>query len=309
LVLHALAKIPRSAWLMLGIFLAVFIIPLGFQVPGQGRLVDAIQNAGHTLLFALASFLLVVKGWGRPGWVVLGLATIGIAIEVVQPWIGRDGNWQDGLMDLLGIAVGFCLGMRPWRAWRLLLGLSLLTLALNQPLQLAWAIALQWQRFPLLADFESGSGMLLVDYYEGASAEPMAAPEAYPGNRSQVLQAHFPGSGWPGVVLVDVPPDWRGFEALELEVWLPPDTQLQELRLALRAQRNLENQHDLSRRFAVQPGLNHLRWPLQEMTEPITPTLLEEVGRVVVFAAPNLANPKASREAYLDNFRLVRPSH
>ncbi|QGX97383.1 VanZ family protein [Roseovarius faecimaris] len=74
-------------------------------------------------MHALAFFSLVLPlGWVRPRW-ALGLALVafafGGAIEIVQPQVGRSGEWADLWADGLGIVAGLLPGqLRRYRASR-----------------------------------------------------------------------------------------------------------------------------------------------------------------------------------------------
>lgn len=39
-------------------------------------------------------------------WLVPGLIGFGAAIELIQPFVGRDGDWVDFLADVVGIGLG-----------------------------------------------------------------------------------------------------------------------------------------------------------------------------------------------------------
>lgn len=69
-------------------------------------------------MHALAFFALVLPlGWVRPRW-ALGIASVALifggAIELVQPQVGRSGEWADLWADALGIVLGLLPGQ--WRS-------------------------------------------------------------------------------------------------------------------------------------------------------------------------------------------------
>lgn len=92
---------------------AVFVLVIGagtLTPPGDGAPLPLSDKALHFIAFA---GLVLPLGWFRPGWwpwvAALALA-YGATIEVIQPQVGRDGEWADLLADLLGIGAGLLPG-------------------------------------------------------------------------------------------------------------------------------------------------------------------------------------------------------
>jgi VanZ family protein len=120
-----MSMIPSSAasrWLAFAY--AIVVVGLssypGLRLPETGT--DMADKVVHFIQYAILAFL-VSRGWGpmRPGgatglraWLpVIVLLVFASADEYHQHWIpGRYPEWIDWFADVLGIAVGFALGMR-----------------------------------------------------------------------------------------------------------------------------------------------------------------------------------------------------
>ncbi len=64
------------------------------------------DKLGHFLAYAAIAFTSSF-GWPRrAGRAAAGLAIMGLAIETVQPFIGRSGDVADWMADLIGLAAG-----------------------------------------------------------------------------------------------------------------------------------------------------------------------------------------------------------
>lgn len=98
-----------TIWLTIGLAIciaALTLIPLGVptDVPGTDK-------THHLLAFAVLTFpcaALYPKALLR---VVLAAALYGVVIEVIQPYVGRQGETADVIADLLGVGIGATLGL------------------------------------------------------------------------------------------------------------------------------------------------------------------------------------------------------
>jgi VanZ family protein len=79
----------------------------------------------HAAAYALLTFVILLAGVWRPGrgigrwpaatgWTLLGVIGLGVALEVIQAFVGRDVSAFDGLAD----AVGAALALGGWQALR-----------------------------------------------------------------------------------------------------------------------------------------------------------------------------------------------
>ena len=83
--------------------------------PHADRLLFGSDKAAHALAYAVDTFLLLLAVVWRPGrpqalvaWtlpILLGVATLGAAIEFLQATVSRDADPLDWIADVIGIAV------------------------------------------------------------------------------------------------------------------------------------------------------------------------------------------------------------
>jgi hypothetical protein len=102
---HRLFLVALVLTLFLGSLIAVLTLaPVSAaSVPGSDKL-------HHVLGFAALSFPLP---FARPKLalpIVLGVATYGGMIELIQPYVGRQAEWGDFLADVAGAIMGASLG-------------------------------------------------------------------------------------------------------------------------------------------------------------------------------------------------------
>lgn len=86
--------------------------------PGPGTPLPLTDKQLHFLAFAALALPL---GWVRPRWVLWLIPTAlayGAMIELIQPSVGRTGDWGDLLADGLGILVGVIPGQLRHRMYR-----------------------------------------------------------------------------------------------------------------------------------------------------------------------------------------------
>lgn len=69
---------------------------------------DAGNYLGHLVAYGLATGCLLVLAKLRPWLAALMLFAFGIAIEFIQPSVGRETHVEDVLANTLGIAVAWC---------------------------------------------------------------------------------------------------------------------------------------------------------------------------------------------------------
>jgi hypothetical protein len=105
---------PRLSW-ALTMLLAVTILGLTLSppvtLPLQGLGLLQIDKLYHIAAFAaliLPAALLDPRGLR---WVLPAGLALGLAIEIIQPNVGREASAFDFLADAIGLALGFALGL------------------------------------------------------------------------------------------------------------------------------------------------------------------------------------------------------
>ena len=97
--IQAIAKITT------GFIAAAILVGTLFPV-SQLPEVDSGDKAAHLIAFALLAFPLNLAG--HPRWLLLntGFVLFGGAIEFIQPFVGRHGEWLDLGADMIGVVGG-----------------------------------------------------------------------------------------------------------------------------------------------------------------------------------------------------------
>lgn len=280
-------------------------LPIFWDIPGHWRLLGSIQNAGHSVLFFVMAICLARCG---VSWFInaAGLVLLGIGIEVVQLFIGKDCDYHDVLLDSLGVVAGlvFHEGYTRRSLHWIISALVILSVAFWVPAAIALSYCWQWHKYPVLADFEDIGRSYLLDTIEGASYT--LALGAIPGEpkSNTTLKMTCPTQNWPGIALIDVAPNWAEFGSLQLDVWLF-ENQTITLGLALRGQHNKSDHHDITRKFTLNPGANHLVLPLQAILNelPEGEELLRNINKVLLYCIPEHTRTRPSTMA-IDNLTL-----
>lgn len=98
-----------ALFMTLGLMLLVGVLTL-VPLPPTPKIAGG-DKTHHLIAFAALIFPAAVL---RPRWVVglsLILAGYGGAIELIQPHVGRSGEWADWFADLIGIVLGVASGL------------------------------------------------------------------------------------------------------------------------------------------------------------------------------------------------------
>jgi len=264
----------------------------------------ALWGAGHMLFFALFA-LWLHSYWSlhRPSrwlWLTLGVVGLSLFIEITQSFIGRDGNWRDGLSNLAGTWFAlFWLQPAGRRVWLLRLAATALLLWHLQSVgQAALNLMHRMQHFPVLSDFEHRRDL---NQWRG-DIERVREPVVQ-GDYSLAVQLGT--EPFSGVGLDLLLGDWRHYQILRFSLYNPDDD---ELPMTLRINDQQHDRHDnryvnrFNHRLLVQPGWNHFRIDLDDVRlAPEDRDMdMARVQRLGIFAT----NLPESRTVYLDAMYL-----
>jgi len=269
----------------------------------------AINNLAHVVFF----FLLTALVDGRIGLTgaravlvaTLAVFALSLIIETAQAQIGRSASWHDVLRNLLGCWLAlFWLHRATPALWLGRWATALLLMAevalLAQPVVEQFSLA---RKLPLLASIESEREL---DYWEASGSYISRSPEqASDGSHSLKVQLGEPP--YPGVALKNLPRDWRGFDALLMDIHNPQD---HELTLTLRVHDSLhrfgpaalEYSDRFNRRLQLQPGWNTIALPLQDISQAPQGRSMDlgRIQEIRIFSD----DAHAGELFYLDHLRL-----
>lgn len=299
-------------------FFGLLLLALSFSppLPGQApRLVRETWQFGHILLFFCWFYLLLPRlaGHIKTGWVLLvtviatGLIS-GLAIEGLQLLAGRDFSLQDMIFNLVGVLIALSLYslqetpgcLRPMR-YGLVVTSTLICLYVLLPFSLVLADEVMLHtRFPRLADFDS---RLELSRWQGNVS--LASLDSPQGKKS-VMRVDLETGGDSGAYLNWLKRDWRGFDTLGFELYVPGN---QGLAVTLRIHdvghfsENGGDYHDrYNKSLHLEPGWNHVSIGLDEIRNaPQTRSM--DMASIQEIALFNLNLP-APRSFFIDSMRL-----
>jgi len=229
---------------------------------------------------------------------------VGIAIEFVQRFVGRDASWNDVLHNLFGVWLGLFWGQKPTRlVWRLrFVCLLLIAPAFWLVVYSGIADIVMRKQFPLINSFESN--------YELAHVQNN--PLRVNTSQDNLLHTHgdyglqvvLSTKKYAGLRLVSYG-DWSGHKLLQMDFY-NPDSEPLELVLKIS-----DAHHDLgknrfndrfNRALILMQGWNQVQIDLEDVrTAPLGRVMqMNQIRGVEVFAV-QLPGP---RKFYWDNIRL-----
>ena len=307
----------KGLWVVTGVLLALLFI--GGPAADDARLYKGLWDFGHVVLFALLVLLalrlpLLSK---QPAWILLLMVALlapalGLAIEYVQLWVGRDFEYADVLADSVGAFAGLALhyGLQSRVAWRVRLvawlGMSLLLLfALRSMLMVGLDQFSMREEFPVLADFETRFEMSRWD--TNLAQLEITREQARYGEHA--LRVQFMAGEYPDITLLDFVRDWRGFKSVRFSIFSTLNHPV-AMELKMYDQQHAASGYDYADRFnrelLVQPGWNDIEVNMDELqTAPRSRDMdLQNMQAFSVFIE-QLAQPAVF---YFDALRLSSKS-
>lgn len=295
----------RLVFIALAAMLPLFFV--GAPDWSAGPLAKALWNLGHPLFFGLLVIAVAPRLTlsGPLLWLVTTAAVLllGVTIELLQSLVDRTTDWRDLARNLIGAWLVLAwshppgpapvrIGLRGGVLLLLLVELASIAQVGVRQLQVA-------QQLPALFDF---SHQQLTPYWSGQGlsvSEYMA-----PGERHS-LALELDPRPFSGVSLDNLPRDWRGYQALRMELYNPSP---EPLPLTIRIH---DLHHDqgpqayndrFNRRLTLTSGRNNLVIPLTDIEQaPSGRTMdMAHIRRLGLFAS---ALPRP-RRVYLLDLRL-----
>ena len=225
---------------------AIVLTVIFGDLPGEGKYVGVLQDGCHAPAFAALALIALTlfrpRRLGPTIGVVVGLTVVGAATEIVQGFVGRDGELDDVVSDFVG--AGGMASLWLYVMWRgrtdrgTTLGRATAVLACLA-LAAYWTTPLvrcglgYWARdarFPVLAEFESTRDLYFV------VTEPAPSRLVPVQQGALALRVALDAGRWPGLTLMEPVADWRGFHELLLDLENPGNAPLAlRLRISDRA--------------------------------------------------------------------------
>jgi len=222
---------PAPAWFRIVVLagslvlVALLFIPLP-TVARHDRVIAIMGELVHIAIFAAVAITLYVLGplAGRLAPAMVVAAILGGGSEFAQLLVGRDAQWQDFGLDLIGIG-GVAAVLLLWQGRRragavlAVLVAAGLFVALRPLPPILRASANARASLPLLADFEDPDQVSLWFDLNGAEHAVVPADSLH----GDVLQLTTDAvRKWPALAVVRLPHDWSAYAALRVDVRLRP---------------------------------------------------------------------------------------
>lgn len=301
---HCKALPRRLVIIVLALMLPLFFI--GGPDWSAGPLYKALWNLGHPLFFGLLAALVAPRlTLNTPMlWLTTSAAVLvaGLVIEWLQAGTDRTADWRDLGRNLIGawVTLAWCRPPGPTLARRALQGVTLLLLAMELLVvaQVGIRQAQLAHQLPALFDFQQKPG----PYWSGQGLSQSDRPAADAGHS---LALDLGTGAFSGVMLDNLPADWRDYQTLHLVFHNPePKPLALTLRIHdLHHDRSPQAYNDrFNRRFTLAAGHNEIVIPLNDIHQAPTGRTMDmaRIRRLGLFATA-LPTP---RRVYLLDLRL-----
>jgi len=226
-------KLQKSILIVL-IFLISILFFTDGPSPYSNRLYLLFWDNGHILFFALVSWLTFILNRNKPNYytfiLILFISLIGgLVIELIQFYIGRDANWQDVYRGILGgLLLNFTLNYRYSSIKTTKTVIALITVILLITLeqkQLFIAVKLELEmrsNFPILSTFSKANDLM------NWAGNSLTFDESYDNREGSALKAKLIArQEYSSLTLEHFSSDWRGYEALNIDIHLSNKTPLE----------------------------------------------------------------------------------
>ncbi len=300
---------PVSVFFGLFVLIVVPVLFVGGPDLSSSLFFQNIWNFGHITFFAVLLLLIQlfkpILGWKQWLWVTLIAAAVGMVIEVVQHFIGRNFSIADVMHNLYGVWLGLFFGQK---SSRLVWSLRVISLLLIAPS--AWFIMdsgishmAMCAQFPQLNSFETRHE---VEILRASNSEVNINPtDELHTDGSRSAHIRLGTRPYSGVSMVAGWGDWGLYTELRMDVYNP---QSEPLALVVKIS---DYEHDrrgyrfddrVNRRVTVGSGWNELRIAVDDIRRAPNGRLMQmdDIGNMVIFSA----RLSESREFYLDHIRL-----
>jgi len=306
-----LHKINQHRYYVLSL---LFLVLVSYFLPEKGLFFPSFKDSFHTLVFALGTYLLlIVLLPTRPSVPkVIGICffsfSVGIFIEFIQPYIGRNRSMVDVYNDFAGCsAAGFLYGYRLCHSVVvkrvvIIAGCVCLLSGMVFPISNLYLLHQRNSAQPVLINFDRDWEVNLVALNAVTELRVIEAPNDW-GNNTNVAEVTFgAGGSYPGLVVPYIYNDWTGYANFSFEVF---SAQSEAVSLKIRIHDGLhQNQFDdrFNLTLNVQPGLNRFELSLEDVrfAPKLRELQLDDIESVAFF----MVKPEYPTVLFFDNLVL-----
>ncbi len=300
----------RPAWALL--LIAVAVILLLIPLPQEGRVLDACGDMLHGPLFALLAVALqrgifarlIRFPWGSGVVAWLTTSLLGIASEIAQLQVGREGSVEDAAADMLGAAAGICWSCST-TASLIINRRALRTASLGLFAAAAWlparvlydTVRQQWQ-MPLIASFEDGLELTRWNPHESR----LNREQAHATDGHLALRVDVEPGSYPGAVLRWPVSNWLGYTSLVFDAACEAGHDLELTVKVQDADHNNQPNDRFQRRLNLTEVMTRYEIPLEDIV-PLPSGRKLDLARVDLLQF-YIRRPSEPRTFYVDNIRL-----
>ena len=309
---------------LLGAAVSLMLFLDKFRFGAQAFFWGSARNVGHAPLFGLIAVILlwlVQLSFGRRlsrmyqysiAW--LGAVGMGVLSEYLQIATQRDADIIDWLRDIAGatafLALYFTIDPRLSDRGRELRNRA------KTPIRIAAIAILAVVGIPMITAGiahvhrqTSFPKMHTFDHYVERNflkpidviLEYVEPPDEWSGHTSQVARVTFLPARYPRMEFREPYPDWRGYQALTLDVFSPGDSSL-TLFITIYDCRKSNYQDRYNGELQIQPGQNDLTIPLTDIEHGPKQRLLDLSSIQMIFIF--MIDPRQPLVLYFDDLAL-----
>lgn len=301
---------------LLMFLVATFYLFYGGPDGHASRSTKELWNLGHIIYFVIFTWLLgkynPVRKLTRPQqWIFVLLVTLllGILIELLQYGTDRSPDFGDVSRDLVGslLVLAFYPAFFKVRnkATSFFIRLVVISVLLVHLKPLMIALVDEYKarsQFPVLSDFETA---FELGRWDGNALKEIVKAE--PETGGHLLKIELMTTAFTGVGMKYLPPDWRGYQSVNLRIYKPSE---KPLSIVIKIHdswhetgaRAFAHEDRFNRRVDLDQGWNDIRIPLSVVeSSPYNRKMdLSRISNIRLFAS-RLSEP---RVIFLDKVYL-----
>ncbi|MCC6931867.1 MAG: hypothetical protein IT292_01240 [Deltaproteobacteria bacterium] len=305
----------RPSIIPLALLAYILLLFAPIDIIGSNIVIDRLADAGHLLIFFLATILSlrIMTKHSAPSpelikLLALGIGSLIVITELIQPYVGRSASFYDALFGLFGLALGLIDYKMYFKRIRgkylyatILLNCLLVTLSLIPVLYATEIYLLGRKIFPVISDFESPLELKLWQPYAlSSNSQPSIAlsRDFKSSGRSSLAiglpQAKFAGLEYRWQFYFE-----RSFDKLLFDIYNPSNRFVLHLRADDKREAEFNDRYN--KQFVIPPGWHTISLPLTDLTTPGGRQIdIYKLRRLLFF----LDEDYLPSTFYLDNIRL-----